>query len=89
MSKRAVKDEVTLAERIDEFVAVYGSIRAAGDAIGIDPGYLSRLRSGEKASPTKDMLVRLGLYKVVTYRRIRQKWLATPASQDTKGGDRG
>ena len=77
-------DDVTLRDRIDEFAKVYGSLRAAGDAIGIDPAYLSRLRSGEKASPTKDMLTRLGLYRVVTYRRIRQQWTATPLAKRTK-----
>jgi len=79
-----MRDDVTLPERIDEFVKVYGSLRAAADAIGIDAGYLSRLRNGEKVSPTKDMLTRLGLYRIVTYRRICKQWTATPLTQRTK-----
>jgi hypothetical protein len=62
--------DVTLAGRIDELVAQYGSLRAAARVTGIDAGYLSRLRAGEKNNPEKDKLRRLGLRRVVSYQRI-------------------
>lgn len=64
-------DSVTLAERIEQLVAQHGSLRAVGRVTGIDPGYLSRLRSGEKARPEKDKLRRLGLRRVVVYELLR------------------
>ena len=62
---------MTLKERIDELVAQHGSLRAVSRVTGIDAGYLSRLRTGEKASPNKDKLRRLGLRRVVDYERIK------------------
>lgn len=62
---------MTLAERIDELIERHGSLRAVARVTEIDAGYLSRLRSGEKASPQKDKLRRLGLRRVVSYERIR------------------
>lgn len=61
---------MTIAERIEQLVALHGSLRAVARATGIDVGYLSRLRSGEKVSPEKDKLTRLGLRKVVSYEPI-------------------
>lgn len=62
---------MTLAERIDELIERHGSLRAVARVTEIDAGYLSRLRSGEKASPQKDKLRRLGLRRVVSYERIK------------------
>lgn len=58
---------MTLKERIDQLVRQHGSLRAAARVTAIDPSYLSRLRSGEKAHPEKDTLRRLGLRRVVSY----------------------
>ena len=62
---------MTLQDRIDELVAQHGSLRAVARVTEIDAGYLSRLRSGEKANPEKDKLRRLGLRRVVAYERIK------------------
>lgn len=62
---------MTLAERIDELIERHGSLRAVARVTEIDAGYLSRLRSGEKAAPQKDKLRRLGLRRVVSYERIK------------------
>ena len=48
----------------------HGSLRAAAKAIGVDAGYLSRLRNGEKLNPGDDVLAALGLERVVTYRAL-------------------
>jgi hypothetical protein len=48
---------MTLAERIAELIAQHGSLRAAARVLECDPGYLSRLQSGEKDNP-EDWLLR-------------------------------
>lgn len=58
---------ITLQDRISELIAQHGSLRAVSRVLGIDPGYLSRLHSGEKVNPEKEKLHRLGLRRVVTY----------------------
>lgn len=58
---------MTLQERIDDLIAQHGSLRAAARVIQIDPGYLSRLASGEKRDPGERTLRRMGLRKVTTY----------------------
>lgn len=77
-------ESVTLAERINGFVDLCGSLRAAADVLDVDAGYLSRLRSGEKEAPSDDLLKRLGLTRVVTYERVNKKWAATPLTPRTK-----
>jgi len=62
---------MTLQDRIDELVAQHGSLRAVARVTEIDVGYLSRLRTGQKANPEKDKLRRLGLRRVVTFERIK------------------
>ena len=62
---------MTLQDRIDELVQQHGSLRAVARVTEIDVGYLSRLRSGEKARPEKDKLRRLGLRRVVSYERLK------------------
>ena len=63
---------MTLQERIHELVAQHGSLRAVARVTGIDAGYLSRLRTGEKANPEKDKLRRLGLRRVVSYEPLKR-----------------
>ena len=60
-----------LAERIEQLVRKHGSLRALARITQIDVGYLSRLRSGEKANPDKHKLRRLGLRRVVSYEGIK------------------
>lgn len=45
------------------------SLRHMADMLGIDAGYLSRLRSGEKTEPSEEVLRKLGLRRVVYYVR--------------------
>lgn len=47
--------------RIDELAIVYGSIRAVGRALNLDPAYLVKLSNGEKTNPSKATLRKLGL----------------------------
>lgn len=64
---------MTLAERIAELESVYGSLRVVASFVGIDAGYLSRLKAGAKKNPSARTLERLGLRAVVNYERIKQK----------------
>ena len=57
----------TLAERVIVLECLHGGLRAAARAIGIDAGYLKRLRDGEKTNPSDATLAKLGLKKEVTY----------------------
>lgn len=52
-----------------DLIAQYGSVRKAGDALGIDHTYLYRIAAGEKEWPSDDVLLRMGLERVVTYRK--------------------
>lgn len=61
--------QATLPEHIDRIAAVFGSLRKMSEALEIDVGYLSRLRSGEKSDPSDEVLATLGLRKTVTYTR--------------------
>jgi transcriptional regulator with XRE-family HTH domain len=54
---------------VDRLVKKHGGLNAAARATGIDPPYLSRLRHGEKANPSENVLRRLGIEKRVTYRQ--------------------
>jgi hypothetical protein len=58
---------VTLQQRIAELIEQHGSLRAAARVLECDPGYLSRLQSGEKDNPEEWLLRRMKLRRVVTY----------------------
>ncbi len=60
---------MNLPERVAEMVSQHGSLRAAARVLECDPGYLSRLASGEKADPGEALLRRMGLRQIVTYER--------------------
>lgn len=58
-----------LRKRIAELIEQHGSLRAAARVLMVDPGYLSRLASGEKDDPGDDLLRRMKLRRVVAYER--------------------
>lgn len=60
---------MTLTDRIEELVEQHGGLRKAARAVRIDPGYLSRLRAGEKDEPSATTLRKLGLKRMVYYAR--------------------
>ncbi|ABE45665.1 hypothetical protein Bpro_3766 [Polaromonas sp. JS666] len=60
---------LTLSSRIAELIERHGSLRAAARVLECDPGYLSRLQSGEKNDPGDPLLRRMGLRQIVTYAR--------------------
>lgn len=63
---------MNLASHIAWLVKTHGSLRAAAAATSVDVSTLSRLRSGERGQHVSDdLLARLGLERVVTYRRAR------------------
>jgi transcriptional regulator with XRE-family HTH domain len=62
---------VKLAERIEQLVEQHGSMREVARVTTIDVAYLSRLHSGEKVQPSKDILTRLGLRRVTTYEPLK------------------
>jgi len=45
----------------------HGGLRAAARVVGIDPGYLKRLRDSEKTSPSEKTLRKLGLVRIISY----------------------
>jgi hypothetical protein len=61
-------DYVTLPERIEELVKQHG-VRGLARLLRTDPGYITRLRKGEKANPDDDLLADMGLRRVVLYER--------------------
>ena len=60
----------TLQARAKEVIQLFGSVRAAADAIGLDAAYLHRLSTGAKFNPSDRALSALGLRRIVTYERI-------------------
>jgi len=62
----------TLKPHIDTLIARHGSMRAAAEAIQVDVSTLSRLRSGERGEQIgEELLKRLGLERVVSFRRVK------------------
>lgn len=57
-----------ISQRIEDAEKKYGSLRAAAKALGIDPGYLFRLKNAEKMNPSDEVLAALGLERVIFYR---------------------
>lgn len=75
---------VSLTVRIAELIDQHGSLRAAARVLECDPGYLSRLWSGEKNDPGEKLLRRMGLRQIVTYERtlLRPAIKAGPFTQE-------
>jgi hypothetical protein len=59
-----------LRERIKELEAQHGGLNAAARVLKVDAGYLSRLASGEKDTPSDKLLRKMGLRRVVWFERL-------------------
>ena len=59
--------QILLADRVRQLEREHGGLRAAGRAVGVDAGYLKRLRDGDKINPGDTTLAKLGLRKEVIY----------------------
>lgn len=68
-----IQNPVTLAERIDQFVSKYGSIRKAAKILDVDYSHLWRVKQGTK-NPSDALLFRLGLKRHVHYTVFRE-WI--------------
>jgi hypothetical protein len=66
-----IQNPVTLAERIDQFIAKHGSIRNAAKILEVDHSHLWRVKQGTK-NPGKVLLFRLGLKRHVHYTVFRE-----------------
>ena len=62
---------MTLSDRIDFLCGKHGSLRAVARVLGMDAGYLSRLASGEKTSPSNTTLRKLDLRAITSYEIAR------------------
>ena len=58
-----------LKARVDTVSKNWGSLRKAASGLGIDPGYLSRIRAGTKKA-SKETLAKLGMERVNFYRSV-------------------
>lgn len=56
--------------RVSELIKLYGGLRAAARALNISAPYLGRLGDGQKNSPSKEVLNKLGLERteIILYR---------------------
>ena len=61
-------DRASLQAHIQAIEGLHGGLRKAARALGIDPGYLQRMRDGDKVHPSKETLDKLGLVRFVEYR---------------------
>lgn len=58
--------------RIWELANKHGSFRAAARVLKVDHAYLARLRDGTKKEPGVALLKRMGLERVITYKKIKE-----------------
>ena len=58
-----------VSERVNELVNYFGGLRRLARAYNMDVSYLSRLWSGEKSNPGPTVLKKLGLVKIVDYKK--------------------
>jgi len=72
-------------------VPQHGSLRAVARVLDVDPGYLSRLKSGDKGDPGEALLRRMKLRRVVWYEPRRSATSgvtdAAKTSDQTCNGD--
>jgi AraC-like DNA-binding protein len=62
--------EADLKKHVKAFIAEHPSLRAAAQVLGISPGHLSRLASGERTNPSPELLDAMGIHRMVIYQRI-------------------
>jgi len=62
-----------LTWHVGNVIDEHGGLRSAAKALDIDPGYLSRLASGEKDNPSKETLDLLGIERKVAVSYMRKK----------------
>jgi len=53
--------------KVSEIINKYGGVRIAARELQISASYLSRLRSGEKTNPGKDIKKKLGIKSKIMY----------------------
>lgn len=70
---KPVDRNLPIAMAIEAAEEEHGSLRAAAKALSIDPGYMSRLKNGEKTNPSDDVLAALGLERITMYRAITKQ----------------
>lgn len=58
---------ITIKQHLKSLEAKYDGLRPACRALGIDPAYWVRLRSGEKDNPSDYALTKLGLYRTIVF----------------------
>jgi len=63
-----VHSTAPIIQRIEQAEKKHGGLRPAAKALGIDPGYLFRLKNAQKMNPSDEVLAALGLERVVYYR---------------------
>lgn len=61
----------TLGYFLRKYIFECGGLRKAARELDIDPGYLCKLRDGEKDNPGDVLLDKLGLEKCVRFRNKR------------------
>jgi len=61
-----------LTHAVDLVIRRHGGLNRAAEATGVDRGYLSRLRSGQKRAPSPETLERLGLERRSSYHLKRR-----------------
>lgn len=59
-----------LRKRIEEIEGLYDGLRGAARVLRCDPGYLLRLKRGEKVNPSPKLLRKLGMKRKVSYVRV-------------------
>lgn len=60
---------VTVASRIEELAEEYGSVKDVANRFGVNATYLQRLADDSKASPSEELLTKLGLRRIPLYVR--------------------
>lgn len=62
---------ITIREAIDIQMGKHKKgLNGTARALGIDRAYLCRLHSGKYTNPSDEVLCKLGIERIVTYRRI-------------------